>query len=64
MSGKVGGVQKLLQEKLNTNISYVHCLNHQLYLVVVHVMSAEAAVMDFFNVCNDKYCTNIVRSPQ
>ncbi|KAI2645227.1 Zinc finger MYM-type protein 1 [Labeo rohita] len=58
MSGKIGGVQKLLQEKLNKNIPYVHCLNHQLHLVVVHAMSAEAAVMDFFNVCNAlyKYC--------
>lgn len=57
MSVKFGGVQKLLQEKLK-NIPYVHCLNHQLHLVVVHAMSAEAAVMDFFNICNDlyKYC--------
>lgn len=28
MSGKIGRVQKLLQEKLNKNIPYVHCLNH------------------------------------
>ncbi|XP_073730590.1 uncharacterized protein [Misgurnus anguillicaudatus] len=58
MSGKFGGVQKLLQEKLNKNIPYVHCLNHQLHLVVVHAMSAEEAVMDFFKVCNAlyKYC--------
>ncbi|KAI7810397.1 putative zinc finger protein 862-like [Triplophysa rosa] len=58
MSGKVGGVQMMLQEKLKKDIPYVHCLNHQLHLVVVHTMSSEGAVKDFFNVCNSlyKYC--------
>jgi len=40
MSGSKGGVQKLLQEKLGKAIPYVHCLNHQLHLVVVHAMEA------------------------
>ena len=38
MSGSKGGVQKLLQEKLEKTIPYIHCLNHQLHLVVVHAM--------------------------
>ncbi len=49
MSGKHGGIQKLLQEKLGHEIPYVHCLNHQLHLVVVHTMSAQIAVVDFFS---------------
>lgn len=35
ISGKHGGIQKLLQQKLGHNIPYVHCLNHQLHLAVV-----------------------------
>lgn len=60
MSGKHGGVQKLLQKELGCAIPYVHCLNHQLHLVVVHAMSAETALMDFFHVCNAlyKFCKN------
>ena len=55
MSGKHGGGPKLLQEKLGHEIPYVHCLNHQLHLVVVHAMSVETAVVDFFHVCNALY---------
>lgn len=55
MSGKHGGVQKLLQQKLGHDIPYVHCLNHQLHLVVVQAMSAETDVVDFFHVCNPLY---------
>lgn len=61
MSGKKGGVQKLMQDKLGREIPYVHCLNHQLHLVVVHAMSAEQAVEDFFNVCRALY--NFSRKP-
>ena len=46
MSGKHGGVQKLLQDKLGRDIPYVHCFNHQLHLVVVHSLSAENAISD------------------
>ncbi|KAK0138889.1 hypothetical protein N1851_024562 [Merluccius polli] len=45
MSGKRGGVQKILQERLGHEIPYVHCLN-QLHFVVVHAMSAETAILD------------------
>ncbi|XP_041860486.1 uncharacterized protein LOC121652026 [Melanotaenia boesemani] len=55
MSGNHGGVQKLLQEKLDKAIPYVHCYNHQLHLVVTHALAVEKAVMDFFSVCNMLY---------
>ncbi len=61
MSGRHGGVQKLLKNKLDRNIPYIHCFNHQLHLVVVHAMSSEAAVQDFFGVCNMLY--NFIRKP-
>ncbi|KAK0153405.1 hypothetical protein N1851_004914 [Merluccius polli] len=40
ISGKRGGVQKILQERFGREIPYVHCLNHQLHLVVVYAMCA------------------------
>ncbi|KAL2089232.1 hypothetical protein ACEWY4_016131 [Coilia grayii] len=61
MSGRHGGVQKLLQNKLNRHVPYIHCFNHQLHLVVVHAMSSEAAVEDFFKLCNMLY--NFIRKP-
>lgn len=61
MSGRHGGVQKLLQNKLDRTIPYIHCFNHQLHLVVIHAMSSEAAVEDLFGVCNMLY--NFIRKP-
>uniref|UniRef100_A0A8C1RPS8 DUF4371 domain-containing protein n=1 Tax=Cyprinus carpio TaxID=7962 RepID=A0A8C1RPS8_CYPCA len=55
LSGKRGGVQKILQDRLGREIPYVHCLNHQLHLVVVHAMSAETALLEFFEVCDSLY---------
>lgn len=55
LSGKHGGIQELLQEKLGHEIPYVHNLNHQLHLMVVNSMSAETAVVDFFHVFNALY---------
>ncbi|GAA6096618.1 zinc finger MYM-type protein 1-like [Tachysurus ichikawai] len=49
------GVQRLLQEKVGREIPYVHCLNHQLHLVVVHMLSAEQAINDFFSICSTLY---------
>jgi len=43
MSGKHGGVQRLLLEREGREIPYEHCLNHQLHLVVVHTLSEEQA---------------------
>ena len=49
MSGKHGGVQRLLQEgRQGKRLPDVHCLKHQLHLVVVHALSEEQAVQDFF----------------
>ena len=58
MSGKRGGVQTILQERLGREIPYVHCLNHQLHLVLVHAMSTETAILEFFEVCRSifKFC--------
>ncbi|XP_063039724.1 uncharacterized protein LOC134434959 [Engraulis encrasicolus] len=55
MSGKHGGVQKLLQRKLCREIPYVHCFNHQLHLVITHALSGEQLLVDFFNACNMLY---------
>ncbi|KAJ4930085.1 hypothetical protein JOQ06_019098 [Pogonophryne albipinna] len=55
MSGRHGGVQRLLQDELGREIPYVHCFNHQLHLVVVHAMSGERAIEDLFNICNVLY---------
>jgi len=55
MSGKYGGVQKLLKDKLGRDIPYVHCFNHQLHLVIVHAMSVENAVEEVFHICNLLY---------
>lgn len=61
MAGKNGGVQRLMQIKVGREIPYVHCLNHQLHLVVVHTLSAEQAKSDFFSICSTLY--NFFRKP-
>ncbi len=55
MSGREGGMQKLIQNKLNREVPYIHCFNHQLHLVIVHAISSESVVGDFFDVCNSLY---------
>ncbi|KAJ3609671.1 hypothetical protein NHX12_024187 [Muraenolepis orangiensis] len=55
MSGRHGGVQRLLQDELGREIPYVHRFNHQLHSVVVHAMSGERAIEDLFNICNVLY---------
>ena len=55
MTGLCGGVQRLFQERDNRKILYVHCLNHQLHLVVVHAMSVEHAIYDFLHLCGSLY---------
>ncbi|KAI2658679.1 Zinc finger MYM-type protein 1 [Labeo rohita] len=55
MSGREGGMQKLIQNKLNSEVPYIHCFNHQLHLAIVHAVSSESAVEDFFDVCNALY---------
>ena len=55
MAGHCGGVKRLLQERENRKIPYVHCLNHQLHLVVAHTMSVEQAINNFLHVCGSLY---------
>ena len=50
-----GGVQHLLQKRGNKEVSYEHCLNHQLHLVVVYAMSIEQAINDFSHVWGSPY---------
>ncbi|KAK0146221.1 Zinc finger MYM-type protein 1 [Merluccius polli] len=55
MSGVHGGMQKIMQEELQREVPYVHCFNHQLHLVVVHAMSSDFTLENFFSVCNSLY---------
>ena len=52
MSGKNGGMQRVIQDKLHRQIPYIHCFNHQLHLVIVHALSSEHAIESFFDVCS------------
>ncbi|KAJ4946440.1 hypothetical protein JOQ06_024107 [Pogonophryne albipinna] len=52
MSGKRGGIQK---EKVEREVPYVHCFNHQLHLVVIHAMSSENTLQVFIDVCDMLY---------
>ena len=61
MAGCHGGVQKILQDRLEKTIPYVHCYNHRLHLVVVSVMSGEAKVLEFFDLCGCLY--NFTKRP-
>ena len=60
MAGHCGG-GGLLQQRENRKTPCVHCLNHQLHLVVVHAMSVEQAINDFLHVCGSLY--DIFRKP-
>ena len=59
MAGHCGGVQRLLQERENRKIPYVHCLSHQSHLILMHAMSVEQAINDFLDVCGS-FC-NVFR---
>ncbi|MGH0174867.1 UNVERIFIED_CONTAM: hypothetical protein FKN15_069592 [Acipenser sinensis] len=61
MSGCHRGVQKILQDKLGKEVPYIYCFNHQLHLVIVHAMSSEEKVEEFFTVCSSLY--KFVRKP-
>jgi hypothetical protein len=55
MAGRRGGVQKKIQEVLNYDVPYVHCFNHQLHLVLAHVMSSEAVIRQYFEIAGALY---------
>ena len=52
MNDNQGGVQKILQDSLKTQISYVHCYNHKLHLVVIDLLKEVPKLKQFF----DKLC--------
>ena len=45
-----------IAERENRKILYVHCLNHQVHLVVVHANLLEQAINDFLHVCGS-FCS-------
>lgn len=49
MSGKDGGVQKLIQDDLKRKVPYFHCLNHQFHLVVIKAIESVQIVKQFFD---------------
>lgn len=55
MAGHSGGVQAIVQQRLQRKIPYVHCFNHQLHLVVSHAISSVPAAANFFDVCEQLY---------
>lgn len=48
MSGDYGGIQTIIQQKLNRIIPYVHCFNHRLHLVVISAIEKINASSLFF----------------
>ena len=51
MSGKSGGIQAILQERLHRSIPYIHCFNHRLHLIVMHVCDNLDYVWQYFDTC-------------
>lgn len=49
MSGDKGGIQKIIQRKLNKNIPYVHCFNHRLHLVIIATIRSVQMASNFFD---------------
>ncbi|KAJ6649143.1 Zinc finger MYM-type protein 1, partial [Pseudolycoriella hygida] len=49
MNGYKSGVAKRLQDVLKKIIPYVHCFNHRLHLVIIHVVKQIQAVKEFFD---------------
>lgn len=62
MSGVHGGLQAKLQQRLSKEIPYIHCYNHQLHLVVVHAISSDIKLQNFFDICGSLY--NFTRKPR
>ncbi|XP_055307890.1 uncharacterized protein LOC129572014 [Sitodiplosis mosellana] len=48
MSGDHGGIQTIIQQKLERTIPYVHCFNHRLHLVVISAIEDIQAPSLFF----------------
>lgn len=54
MSGKDGGVQKLLQDNLKRKIPYFHCLNHLFHLVIIKAIGSVSLVKQLFDMVGIK----------
>jgi len=52
MSAQHGGVQALIGQHVKCDVPYIHCLNHKLHLVVVHVWNCLPLVCENFGICN------------
>ncbi|XP_029645729.1 uncharacterized protein LOC115219693 [Octopus sinensis] len=62
MSGKIGGAQRKIQNRLEEYIPYVHCLNHQLHLVVVNTIKRIPELATFFDTINILH--NFIKRPK
>lgn len=48
MSGEHGGIQTIVQQKLNRTIPYIHCVNHRLHLTVIAAIDNVPGASLFF----------------
>lgn len=55
MKSYKGGVRALIRAKLGREISYVHCSNHQLHLIVVDLVEKISNVQQYFDYCAEIY---------
>ena len=55
MSGIINGVQQNISDKLWREIVYVHCYNHQLYLVVFNVIFCDQQITLTFTITYQLY---------
>lgn len=44
-------VKTLIKGKLNRSISYTHCFNNQIHLIIVHIVKNISKVKQFSNYC-------------
>lgn len=49
MSGKKGGVHKIIEDHFQRKMPFVHCFNHRLHLVATHSIRSVRAVNEFFD---------------
>lgn len=55
MSGANAGVQRLLSDRLQREIPYTHCFNHQLHLAVIEIVSNSNYAIRTFDYCEQLY---------
>ncbi|XP_029643513.1 uncharacterized protein LOC115217934 [Octopus sinensis] len=62
MSSKIDGIQRKIQNRLEKYIPYVHCLNHQLHLVIVNTIKRIPELATFFDTVNILH--NFIKRPK